>query len=410
MTQNINASRLFNASCFALITTAFSFSIRAGILNQLATDFDLTNTQLGFINQMAFLGFPLAMIVFGLLYNTLGPKVIMWTAFVTHMLGILLTIYADGYWTLLISTFFIGFGNGCTEAACNPMIADSYTGSKMNKMMNRFHMWFPGGIVLGSLISEFMTNANMGWQLQMWVIVIPTLIYAFLFWGQKFPEPQGESGNLSSNFKAMLSPLFLFILACMALTAISEFGPNQWVGPILSKVGASPMMILVCVTGVMALGRLFAGPLVHTLDSTTILLVSSVLAAIGIYSMSVATGGMVYLAAVIFALGVCYFWPTMLGFIAEHTPKTGALGMSIVGGMGMFSTAIFQPIIGNWIDDERAVRNMDSLAGEARDAAELAAGQATLQNMVLFPAILIVAFTFLFFYMKSKKQKQGVVA
>src|SRR5690606_33225130 len=135
--------------------------------------------QLGFINQMAFLGFPLAMIVFGLLYNVLGPKVIMWTAFVTHMLGILLTIYADGYWTLLISTFFIGFGNGCTEAACNPMIADSYTGSKMNKMMNRFHMWFPGGIVLGSLISEFMTNANLGWQLQMWVIVLPTIIYAF---------------------------------------------------------------------------------------------------------------------------------------------------------------------------------------------------------------------------------------
>ncbi len=410
MTQNINANRLFNASCFALITTALSFSIRAGILNQLAEGFDLTNTQLGFINQMAFLGFPLAMIVFGLLYNALGPKVIMWTAFVTHMLGIILTIYATGYWTLLISTFFIGFGNGCTEAACNPMIADSYTGSKMNKMLNRFHMWFPGGIVLGSLISEFMTNANMGWQLQMWVIVIPTLIYAVLFWGQKFPEAKAESANLGNNFKAMLSPLFIFILACMALTAISEFGPNQWVGPILSKVGASPMMILVCVTGVMAVGRLFAGPLVHALDSSTILLVSAILAAIGIYAMSVATGGMVYFAAIIFAIGVCYFWPTMLGFVAENTPKTGALGMSIVGGMGMFSTAIFQPIIGNWIDNERASRNMEALAGEARDAAELAAGQATLQNMVIFPAILIVAFTLLLFYMKSQKGKQGAIA
>lgn len=410
MTQNINASRLFNASCFALITTAFSFGIRAGILNQLAGDFNLTNTQLGFINQMAFLGFPLAMIVFGLLYNALGPKTIMWTAFVTHMLGILLTIYATDYWTLLISTFFIGFGNGCTEAACNPMIADSYTGSKMNKMMNRFHMWFPGGIVLGSLISWFMSEANLGWQLQMWVIVIPTIIYAVLFWGQAFPEPSGAKANLGENFKAMLSPLFIFILACMAFTAISEFGPNQWVGPILSKVGASPMMILVCVTGVMALGRLVAGPLVHALDSVTILLVSAVVAAIGIYLMSIATGGLVYFAAILFAIGVCYFWPTMLGFVAEYIPKSGALGMSIVGGMGMFSTAIFQPIIGGWIDSERAARNMETLVGEAKDAAELAAGQATLQNMVLFPGICIVAFLVLKFVIKPKKEIASEVA
>lgn len=72
-------------------------------------------------------------------------------AFVAHTLGIILTIYAGGYTGLLISTLFIGFGNGCTEAACNPMIADMFSGVKMNKMLNRFHMWFPGGIFSGLL-------------------------------------------------------------------------------------------------------------------------------------------------------------------------------------------------------------------------------------------------------------------
>jgi len=41
MNQTINANRLFWASCFALITTAFSFSIRAGILTQLGTELNL---------------------------------------------------------------------------------------------------------------------------------------------------------------------------------------------------------------------------------------------------------------------------------------------------------------------------------------------------------------------------------
>jgi putative MFS transporter len=57
--------RLFYASCFALITTAFSFSIRAGILPQLAQTFDLTAKQLGFINQMWFVGFPISMVIGG---------------------------------------------------------------------------------------------------------------------------------------------------------------------------------------------------------------------------------------------------------------------------------------------------------------------------------------------------------
>ena len=37
-------SRLFLLSCIALTVTAMTFGIRAGILNQLGTDFGLTNT------------------------------------------------------------------------------------------------------------------------------------------------------------------------------------------------------------------------------------------------------------------------------------------------------------------------------------------------------------------------------
>nr|MDQ3396048.1 MFS transporter [Bacteroidota bacterium] len=208
MNENLNKSALFNGSCFALITTAFSFSIRAGILPQLGEEFGLSAEQLGFINSMWFLGFPISMIIGGLVYHTVGPKMIMTIAFVAHTLGIVLTIYAGGYATLLISTLFIGIGNGCTEAACNPMIADMYSGLKMNKMLNRFHMWFPGGIVLGALISKFMTDFGLGWEVQMWVIMIPTVIYAVLFFGKAFPEPQVEGAtSLGENFKAMLSPL-----------------------------------------------------------------------------------------------------------------------------------------------------------------------------------------------------------
>ena len=340
------------------------------------------------------------MVIGGLVYHSVGPKKIMQFAFFAHAVGIVMTIYSGSYIGLLLSTLLIGLGNGCTEAACNPMIADTYEGVTMSKMMNWFHMWFPGGIVIGSLVSKFMTDAGFSWESQIWVIMIPTLAYVYLFFGQTFPEArEAESASVSKNIRAMFSPLFLFIFACMALTAITEFGPQQWVGLILSKSGAQPMLILALVTGLMAVARLFGGVAIGKLSYTGVLLGSAVLSTIGVYLFSTQSGAMAYVAAIIYALGIAYFWPNMIGFVADKIPKSGALGMSIVGAVGMFSTSIFQPIIGGWIDSDRAEAVAAGLTG---DELELVAGQATLGTMVIFPAILVILFIILFFWMRRE--------
>jgi len=403
----INDKRLFYGSCFALITTALSFSIRAGILPQLGEELNLSAEQLGYINSMWFLGFPISMVIGGLIYHSVGGKRIMQFAFFAHAIGIIMTIYSGSYTGLMISTLLIGLGNGCTEAACNPMIADTYEGNNMSKMMNRFHMWFPGGIVIGSLVSKFMTDAGFGWETQIWVILIPALIYAYLFFGQEWPKAKTvAAASISENMKAMFSPLFLFMFVCMALTAITEFGPQQWVGLILAKSGAQPMLILALITGLMAVARYFGGEAVKRFDQTGVLLGSAILATVGIYLFSTQTGSMAYVAAIVFALGIAYFWPNMIGFIADKIPKSGALGMSIIGAIGMFSTSIFQPIIGRWIDSDRAEAAARGLTGDELD---LVAGQATLGTMVLFPLILVGLFTILYFWVQ-KRSKSEVAA
>ena len=49
------------------------------------------------------------------------------------------------------------------------------------------------------------------------------------------------------------------------------------------------------------------------------------------------------------ALGVCYFWPTMLGFVNENLPKTGALGLNLMGGAGMLAVSIYTIFMGHYI-------------------------------------------------------------
>jgi MFS family permease len=160
------------------------------------------------------------------------------------------------------------------------------------------------------------------------------------------------------------------------------------------------MFVLALTFGLMTVARYFGGNMVGKFDQSGVLLGSAVLATVGLFLLSRVTGGMAYVAVIFYGLGIAYFWPNMIGFVAEKMPNSGALGMSIVGACGMFSSSVFQPVIGGWIDSSKAAAATSGLTG---DALELAAGQATLTKMTLFPAILIVAFTILLFWVKKMK-------
>ena len=399
-----DSSRIFIICCLALLVTSMTFAIRAGILSQLGTEFALNDGQLGWVNAMAFLGFPVAMMIGGALYNTLGAKRLLLIAFICHLVGLLLTISAEGFWGLLISTFFIGFANGAVEAGCNPLIAETYPKNKTT-MLNKFHVWFPGGIVVGALISKAMTDAGLGWQLQISVMLIPTILYGLMTLKQHFPEIERIKGSTRDNVKALFSPLFIFMAICMTLTTTAELGTQQWIERILGASGASPMLIMALITGLMAVGRYFSGPVIHRLNPVGVLLFSAIVATCGIYAMSIATGSSVYIAAILFAIGVMYFWPTMVGFVAENIPESGALGMSMIGAAGMFALSLWNPVIGHWIDSAREKANASVIAGIDPD---LAAGQSVLANIAVFPAILIIAFTLLYFYMNKKNSSTEV--
>lgn len=392
-----NRDRLFLASCVALIVTSMTFAIRAGILGDLSSEFGLSDGQLGWVNSMAFYGFPLAMLLGGALYNKLGPKTLMWVAFISHLLGLVLTMTAGGFWGLIISTFFIGFANGSVEAACNPLIADMYP-DKQTEMLNKFHVWFPGGLVIGSLIAFFL-GGSMSWQMLIGTMLVPTAIYGFLIIGQKFPKTVNISGDMSVNLKGVFTGLFIVMALIMTMTATTEFGATQWIERILGNAGAHPMILLALTAGIMASGRFFAGPLIQSFNPSGVLIGSAVLACAGLFMLSMVTGPLVYVGTAVFALGICYFWPTMLGFTAENIPESGALGLSLVGGAGMLGAGIWNPVIGGWIDSGRQTAIASGLSG---DAAELATGQATLGNIAIFPLVLIFVFIGLYLYMKKR--------
>ncbi len=394
---------LFNASCLALVVTALTFGTRGGFITPWMDEFQLTGAQVGWIVGTAFWGFTLAMVIFGPLVDVMGIGRVIAVAFACHVIGLVMTIFANGFWTLFFSTMFIGIANGSVEAACNPLITALYPNDKTAKL-NRFHMWFPAGIVFGGLLVYFFAKIGWDWRIQTAVMLLPTLGYGLMFIGRKFPETERVSSGASYKdmLKACVSPLFLLMAFFMIFTAATELGTNQWIAALFNHsvdklfgAGLSSILILVWISAVMAIARLLAGPVVHRLSGIGVLLFSAVFSGIGLYLMSISSGIILFAAATVFAIGVAYFWPNMLGVVAEKVPTSGALGLAIMGGIGFLGGAIAQPVLGRIYDVQMLKFGND-----------LQAGAATLQYVIIVTVFLTLGFLYLFLkYRKDEPAK-----
>lgn len=401
----IHSKQLFLASRIALIATAMTFAFRASLEGIWGDAFSLSKEQVGWIFAPAFYGFTLAMIFGGPLCDVIGMKRLLILAFIGHVAGVIVYLTAKDATMLFIGTLCIGIGNGMVEAACNPLTVTLFPDNKTT-MLNRFHVWFPGGITIGGLISYlFLEKLHLDWHILIATLFIPIAIYGFMFLKLQFPQTERVTKGISTGkmFSSCLSPLFIIMIVCMFMTAATELGTNTWIVGLLQGAGVSGILILVFINGLMALGRSFAGPVVHRLNPNGMLILSALLACIGLFLLSKATGYAAFGAAFVFAAGICFFWPTMLGFVSEYLPNTGALGLSLMGGAGMFSTSLIIPMMGKWYDDFKAAA---ITAGSATPDAD--AGSNTFIKVAIMPAILVVVFIVIYVARRNEYKKQSV--
>ena len=440
MEQNYNKLRLFIGSCFALLVTALTFAMRAKIEEifgpvEEGGIFGLSKEAIGWAFSPAFWGFTIAMVLGGFVIDIVKTKTLVWTAFILQLIGAIVFILAKNKEVLFIANVFIGLGNGTVEAAFNPLVATIYPKDK-TRMLNRFHVWFPAGIVIGSLLAYFMMdNMDISWQIYAALLFIPLAIYGVIFLGQKIPETERVTSGVSykgmmmavgAPFTIIISMTLMILLATkvinfpegwmylaliglvslisileallvhkekaifpimfslMLLTSSTELVTNQWVNALLGGAVESAILLLALISTIMALGRFFAGQLIHRINPVGVLLMSSIFAALGIYVLSfVSSSSMTVVGAVLFAIGITYFWPTMLGFCSEYIPRTGALGLSLLGGAGFVSASMFMPVMGKILEE-----NDTSVA---------------LRSMGILPILMIIGFAVLYVLYRKKK-------
>ncbi|MDE2769960.1 MAG: MFS transporter [Bacteroidota bacterium] len=359
----ISRNRLFYGSCLALLTTAFAFTVIAGIAFSVKSEFILTNAQLGVFTGVFFIGFTVSQAIFSPLCDVIGMRWIVRGAFVGHVAGAILIMTAQGYVPAVAGSLCAGLGAGLVEAGCNPLVAALYPDNKTSKL-NHFHMWFPyGNLIAAVILTLIFAQLGAGWRSQLILVLVPALGYGLMMFTAPFPQTEGVTAGVSvgESFKALFAPIMLVMIPMMLLTASMELPPSSWVPSVLQAGGINGLLVFGFVFGIMGTLRLLAGPVVKALTPTGILFGSAVLATLGLFLFSMAeTTVMAFLTAAIWAAGIAYFWPTMLGYVSERNPKSGALGLGVMGAVGMLASFFVTPWLGDIADD----RGHDTLNSE----------------------------------------------
>jgi MFS family permease len=347
----MNKRRLFIASCLSLVVTAMIFALRGNVEDLVLADpavrgfFNPTDLRAdyGWLSTMAFFGFAASILVTSPMIDGLGMRNLLYLAFALHIVGVIGFIVAPSYTVMSLTMLLAGFGNGLVEAVINPLIATMYPEEKTHKL-NVLHSWWPGGLIIGGLLGYLMKQANLSWQVQMGVILIPTIVYGVMIFGQQFPLTERKASGISTGemLKTALHPAFLLLIGCMMITASIELAPGQMVSSVLDKTaGMDGILILVYGSALMFVLRYFAGPIAHKISPIGMMWASVALAAMGLFLLaSATTPALAYVAATVFYVGVCFMWPTMLGITSERFPQGGAFTMGLMGFAGQFALGV----------------------------------------------------------------------
>lgn len=394
-----NAMRLLWAGFLAILAAGIGFGVRGGILANWGADFGFTGAQLGAIGGAGFTGFCFGIIIGGVVVDKIGYGKLVFAAFLFHVLSAFITFAATkgqaqdlAYNFLYWGTFVFALANGTLEAVANPLVATLFPNNRTH-YLNILHASWPAGLVVGGLIGWTLGEAGTSWKIQLGLFLIPTVLYGIAFLGQSFPKSEAaakglrvgdmlkEVGILGSAVAIYLLVLFfqdslkfpdvaawgigaallvtvgiltkfsigsvlLFVLfIAHALVGAVELGTDGWIQNITGNIlTPAEGKILFVFTSMLMFALRFCAHFIEKnlkISPVGLLLICAVLAVVGLQMVSGITtfvGAMVALS--VYAVGKTFFWPTMLAVVGDRFPRTGAIAMSVMGGIGMMSAGL----------------------------------------------------------------------
>ena len=184
---------------------------------------------------------------------------------------------------------------------------------------------------LGGILGFFTNNpffASATWSTLSWAVALGLLLIV----------------GLKTNFAVGSILLFVLYIAHLLVGAV-ELGTDGWIQNITGNIlTPSEGKILFVFTSFLMFSLRFCAHWIERnlkLSPIGLLVICALLGMVGLRLTSgITTFGGAMMALAVYALGKTFFWPTMLAVVGDRFPRTGAVAMSIMGGIGMMSAGL----------------------------------------------------------------------
>ncbi|MDA7866023.1 MFS transporter [Akkermansiaceae bacterium] len=326
------------------------------------------------------------------------------------------------YQLLWWGMFIFAFANGTLEAVANPLVSTLFPENRTH-YLNILHASWPLGMILGGMVGWFLGSGDsaLGWKTQLAFYLIPTVIYGVMFMGQKFPKSEASEKGLKMGdmlkdvgllggfvvsfmlylfFKGFLSPFFADDSSIPLVLALAiGLGTLFWIGKVTSFAIGHWLIFVLFIThglvGAVELGtdgwmQNITGAILNEkegkilfvitslgmfllrfcahfieeklgLNPISLLFASAVIACMGLNAVSaIQSFGPAIGAVLLYSIGKTFFWPTMLAVVGDRFPATGAVAMSLMGGIGMMSAGLIGSAGLGYFKDRYAAEELES--------------------------------------------------
>lgn len=365
MENQVDRGKLLIASFLTLVAAGVGFATR-GAAGPAWAKMGIGPGEFGGIMGAGFLGFGFVILVGGVLVEMFGYKKLLLLAIVLHFVSAGMLFAAPGLYDgwvesdaanatskaqslLYYSVFIFSICAGLYEAVINPLVGQLYPENQTH-YLNVLHAGWPGGMILGGLLAAGFQNETawvqeIPWHYALCAYSIVLVILTALVAGQKFPETVSASGKQSFGvlFSCFASVPFLVLIILHGLIGYMELGVDSWQTRLMENLVDNSVTVLIYTSMLMFVLRFFAGPIVHKINPIGLLLVSSVLAVLGLLWLGteITSVAVIFAAATLYSFGKAFLWPTMLAVAGERYPQSGAVAMGALGASGMITVGFF---------------------------------------------------------------------
>jgi MFS family permease len=184
---------------------------------------------------------------------------------------------------------------------------------------------------LGSILVFFTGNTfytSSTWSVLSWAVALGLLLIV----------------GVKTNFSIGSILLFVLFITHLLVGAV-ELGTDGWIQNITGNI-LTPAQgkILFVFTSLLMFSLRFCADFIERhlrISPIGLLFICASLAVVGLWLVSgISTFAGAMMALAVYAVGKTFFWPTMLAVVGDRFPRTGAVAMSIMGGIGMMSAGL----------------------------------------------------------------------